>query len=376
MRGLPLRSRCVVALALASAAACEVDAAVADDVADEPGTTGASAGTEGTTDADDTTDVGGSSGPPADSSTSAADDDDGPKLDLAVPDAALSDECELGTDVVHVLFENEGFPLTYPELHRLPLADLDDLAFEHVLTLDCLGLDDQGNPRRAANVSIDRDGYALVYDYENLQRIDINAAVANCEEVPLSPLGIANPLLSAFAVLDPDDPDSERLFTHGDIGQNIGGVPLPGEFGWIDLSMSPAPKPLLGMTPYIISSLVGTGDGRLYGMGSIDGDAGGGDIPEELAQFDPANGEVLEVFLTMETLMFPAFYAGDLILIDRGITDDSASYVSSVRLFDLDDDDGNGEHELVDLAGDEIFPATLVPIGAASPTCIPLTPEG
>lgn len=372
--------RIIVATAIVACVACEVDATVADDATGAQVTAGE---TTGSTSADEstgddvpapTTSAEASSGGAADDATTAA--DDGPKLDLAVPDTPALDECATGTDVVHVLFESEGFPLTYPELHRLSLANLDALSFEHVITLDCLGLDIQGNPRRAASVSIDRDGYALVYDYENLQRIDINAAESSCEEVTLMPTGVQNPLLSAFAVVEPDDPESERLFTHGDIGQNLGGDPLPGQFGWIDLAMTPAPTPLLGATPYIMSSLVGTGDGRLFGMGSIDGDAGGGEVPEELVQYDPEDGEVLEVLVTIETLMFPAFYAGDLILVDRGGTGGGSSFVSSVRSYDLDDDDGNGEHELVQLAGDEIFPVGMVPIGAASPTCIPLTPEG
>jgi hypothetical protein len=61
---------------------------------------------------------------------------------------------------------------------------------------------------------------------------------------------------------------------------------------------------------------------------------------------------------------------------DSNFAEDPLDISPTVRRFDLDDDDGDGDHELEVLVeyGDQ--PAPFFIRGVASPTCLPLTPEG
>lgn len=67
-----------------------------------------------------------------------------------------------------------------------------------------------------------------------------------------------------------------------------------------------------------------------------------------------------------------AFYAGDLSTF--GAFFDGVAVAVVIRRYDLDDDDGNGMNDVTMVDPPLDLPAGI--IAAASPTCIPLTPEG
>lgn len=284
---------------------------------------------------------------------------------------SIDDGCAEGNDVVAVLFESSMNPYTIPpQLHRFDTATG---TFTLVATLECLWDDQIGQYQRVHGLAVDRQANAITRNYDDFVEFPLaNPDACTFKVYDEGNSELSNPMSMAYAVLDPDDPESERMFLGNSIGQNLSGKALPGALGWGEIGDTTVEGNLLAHNVYIDTFLVGTGDGRLFGVGGMNNE---GTEPVDIFVSDPATGTVDEVLFTWDTLPYPAFYGGDLLVVDRG-TMVALDYESSVWVYDLDDDDGNGEHELTVLATDEVFPELMHPVGVASPTCIPTQPAG
>lgn len=355
------------------------------DVGGVEGSTGPASSSGGSTSigGETTTDSSGSSDPsgPADSSSgpgpvdsSDGSNDDAPLLDVGSAETGgVVDDCAEGNDLVVVLFEDSSNPYANaPELHRF---DPTTGTFALLGALECAWDEDLAQYRRLSGIVVDRQARALIFDSQVNAFLSVDLAdLSQCASLPNLYVNdsLPNPISQAYAVIDPDDPESERMFVGNDIGQNLGGGALPGSFGWAEVDEAGVTTHLLGGTPFIMTLVVGTGDGRVFAIGGY----GDNPPPVDIVELDPEDGTVLDTFLQWPTLPYPAFYGGDLLMIDRGTQVVYPDFVSSAWRYDLDDDDGNGEHDIIEVAADDAFPYAKHPVGVSSPTCIPTAPAG
>ncbi len=356
------------ALGLA-AVACSVDVPVAADgsadagdtggVTAETGGAGSSSGSTGPGPSDDDDPA------PSTSGVDESDGDEGPKLDVVGPDSDGEPmDCVPDNDRIWVIVMNEERQRR-PELRRF---DPDAPSFEWIADLDCLPLDDFGD--QPMSMGAERGGRVLVASVmPDLWTFEIGAddPCATLAMVPWSPPSQANSL--AFAGVNPDLPGDDRLFTHSSMFDVISGN--EGQLGWTDLDESPAPVAPLGGTALPFMTLTGTADGRVYGLGGTEHIFESG----TLVQLDIETGATAETLADDVPAGHLAYYGGDLILFDLNYVAQN-EWAPRVLRFDLDDDDGSGEHEIVEIFGLDDAPPNLWIRGVASPTCVPQGPRG
>ncbi len=291
---------------------------------------------------------------------------DGPKFDAGIPDAGTPDgDCKANYIYVladidpHIPFDGlEGDPWVFRFV-------VETLTFEKVAPISetCHFL---GFPGPGRSFGVDRSANLYVSGSGAMLHIDLLAENPVCEYLldPVPEFGYA----SLSYVLG-DDGNETLYLSNYDFGLG---------YGWLDVGVSPPSYTKLGdkfHEAYESAPMAGTGDGRLY---AAEPNPGGGVVP--LVQLEPTTGSVLATVGEVDAVASPylAFYGGDLFLFERNIEQDPEELAPTVRVrrFDLDDDNGDGEHEvdvLLDF-GDVETPFLI--LGAASPTCLPLTPEG
>lgn len=196
-----------------------------------------------------------------------------------------------------------------------------------------------------------------------------------CEVVLYAP--VVGPNLSydcgdvAF-VSELDDPAAERLFFHSCTAGGFVVVPGAGGVLRLDPKEMPPKFTFLATDDYTTAPLAGTGDGRIYAV------SGSGE--------DPLSARFIQIGqdgAPVETIPVPdlklgdfgpqlalAFYGGDLYTF--GVPQGGQLLVTR---YDLDDDDGDGIHQITPIEAAAKPPFNqLGLVAAASPTCIPLTP--
>ncbi len=168
------------------------------------------------------------------------------------------------------------------------------------------------------------------------------------------------------------DPAAERLFFHSCTAGGYNIAPGAGGLLRLDPKEMPPAFTFLATDDYTTAPLAGTGDGRIYAI------SGSGEDPlsARFVQIDQDGAPV-------ETIPVPdlkigefgpqmalAFYGGDLYTF--GVPLEGQLLVTR---YDLDDDDGDGVHQIeaIEAAADPPFNPLML-TAAASPTCIPLTP--
>jgi hypothetical protein len=255
--------------------------------------------------------------------------------------------------------------------------------FDPFVTVDCDEV--QGY---YTGFALDRDGYVLllslepedpvVLPYPAMQLTRFDPSSGACDvvyygEIANGPFGVDCADLAL--VSRPDDPEHERLFAHACTGGGFTEAPGSG-IGTLH-RMDPTDQDpafdLLDADDYTSVALAGTGDGRLYGVG------GNQKLPgiAQILEYDQESGAML----SNETVpgldigdqgayIALAFYGGDLYTF--GLS--TADFTLQIRQYDLDDDDGNGQHDVTEIETPASSPGGV--IAAASPTCIPLTPAG
>jgi hypothetical protein len=323
---------------------------------------------------DGTTTAVGETGP-APLETSSSDDSsggaEGPVLDVGAADTGGVVDCdEAAPKLIHVLnTDNEIWTFD-------PIA----LQYELLTAVDCPQI--EGYP---TGFSIDRNNLITVLsaepfvpDFDNYPVMKLTRFTpgdADCEElfygaVEEDGLFIDCGDLTLVSMLD--DPDHERLFAAACTG---GGFALAqGPVFRLDPADAVPEFTLLADSGYTSMPVTGTGDGRLFGI------SGDQSVPGSttLLEFDQDNGTVLgltpipEIDLGEFGAYFAlAFYGGDLYTFGREFPGGTV-----VHRYDLDDADGNGEHEVTPIPEAANHPFAGGILAAASPTCIPLTPEG
>jgi hypothetical protein len=382
MRHTPSVGR--VSLLLATALACGDDPSFADDgvdtsgapaADDSPSTTGTSP-TSGS--ADETVD--GSTGGAAETTDAVADDDGAPKLDVSADTESVPADCsnDDAPDLVYVMID--GVPNQIWSYD--PVAN----HFEWFATVLC------GEFHGAVTgFSIERGGDILVLSREpvdpemlsepamQLTRVEPDGVGCEVEYYGLLEgdfLGWPTTVDCADLafVSDPDDPDDERLFTHSCTGGGFGISPGVGTMHRADLHVTEPSFEFLAVDDYSSVALAGTGDGRLYGVGGDQEQPGIGHILE----YDQESGALLSTTVVPDldigeygTSIALAFYGGDLFTFGK-VFDGEVRLV--IRRYDLDDDDGDGEHQVTVIEPEGEPPSGI--FAATSPTCIPLGPAG
>ena len=351
-----------LAAALTTLSACTTDVLVADDAGSTPNAMGStttdpstgpaiegSSGSDGTTGADD---------PETESGSPV-------KLDVGVSESdgePPGEGCIDGNDVIWVLVLNQD-ENRQPELHRFdPAAP----GFEWVADMECLPLKNVGdNPlslavARNGGAWLSMDLFEGIEQGQYLYSFDLfaNDPCSTLAMEPWSPPAQGNSL--AFVALDPDVPEDESLFAHTQITQSLGIVRFDLPIVAVDY---------VGQSSHRYMTLAGTADARMFGIGGDDSFSDG-----ELLSIDPVTAEPLESLLDTNSGAHPAFYGGDLLIFE--VNQQPPGWAPRVHQYDLDDDDGNGEHELTEIFGAANDPPNLWIRGVASPTCIPVTPEG
>jgi len=357
----------LVAAAVLAVSACSVDVPVAADAGESTGV--APLGTEASSESGSTEGgvvTGGTHGPNDTSSSDAAgSEDDGPKLDLEVPETTGPlDDCADVSKQILVLATNEAQDPLTQEVHRFVM---ESATFELVTVLDesC----DLSNVNDGDHsMAVDRAGIAYTPTPNpthgglgGLYALDLNAANASCTELATAPPFASTPGL-AFVGTDPMAPSMERLLYKA--------AGPAGALGWLDLGQTPAPTTAIAVPAMIGPLIAGTVDERLFAIAYAGGGAG------DLVRLSPDDGSIVQTLTSLDdATQHLAFYAGDIVLFDALLVATNA-FVPTVRRYDLDDDDGNGEHELEVLVDVDDGPPGLRIRGVASSTCVPLTPAG
>ncbi len=321
-----------------------------------------------------------SSPPPPGDSSSSSDTGMTPLLDVGSDETGtVMESCEGAPDLVHVLAGNQGEIWSF---------DPEAISFSPVTTLACPEL---SNAVSIDSFSIDRnaDVWVLSRHPEDpmvgpawpMQITRFDPASSSCEIVWYGALPESTDCGDVAFVSALDDPAHERLFVHACTG---GGFLLdawsaPRLFRFDPVDAMPAPI-ALGQDTFSTAPIAGTGDGRLYGV------AGNGDDPSStiIVQFDQDSGAVVDTLPAPDLdlgfnagQLALAFYGGDLLAFGIDHAEGTDELELLINRYDLDDDDGNGEHDTELLA-----PALPLPflswtlIAAASPTCIPTGPAG
>ncbi len=341
---------------------------------DDSGDSGAETTTQG--EAPASTGVGADSTTAANAASSGASTEEGgtPLLDVgsAETGAIPTDDCPSETKRVIVLFVNDFLSFeSAPELHSF---DPETGTFSLIGPLECTWNEPHGAYEVVEGLIVGRQGDAMTFRYGEEVKLfafdlgDLN----NCSLVSFAhPIGPAGPETAgyptsfAYSLTDPDMP--EQMFIGNDVSQNLNGEAFPGSL-WGGLVADEAlTTEVIGHTPWTQTYVVGTGDGRLFAAGSNNDQS----PPTDFAELDPETGTVLSTVLTWPEFMYPAFYGGDLLMFEIGPNEQQ-----TVWRVDLDDDNGDGENEVVSIAEDAAFPVGMIPVGVSSPTCIPTTPAG
>lgn len=365
---------------------CNVDAVVADDdnglfgsgetaAATSGGSTGAVADTSGA----DESSAGASTTGGTTSTTTAL--DDGPKLDVAADTESVELGCsEEAPSVIYVMLATTPTEIWSYD----PVAN----DFEWYATVDC----DEVHGY-FTGFALERSGDILLLSLEPedpavlpnpaMQLTRFDPGSGSCEVafyggMSYSPMGLGpfgTDCADVAFVSEPDDPDHERLFAHSCTGGGFAVAPLTGPMYRMDLDDAVPEFEYLDVDDYTSVALAGTGDGRLYGVGGDQKVPGVGRILE----YDQDNGALLSTTVVPEldigeygAYIALAFYAGDLYTF--GAMFDGTGVGVVIRRYDLDDDDGNGTNEVTIVDPPDDLPAGI--FAAASPTCIPVTPEG
>jgi hypothetical protein len=361
-------------LALAGGVACNVDAVVADDgfavesssssVEDDSTTSMSSTAETGA----DTSGAVDSSGDP---STGAV--DEGPKLDVASDETgAVLDQCdeEDAPDLIHVL-------TTANEIWTFdPIA----VEFQLFTTVICPEAD------QISGFAIDRDRRITLISYEptleglpgeQIMRVSqMNAGDAACDVVYEGPIAEGTESIDCAdlaLVASDEDPGHEVLYASRCTGGGFTIAPNSGSIWRTDLGVAEPVFDMLAENDYTSVPVAGTGDGRIFGI-SGDQSTPGSTV---ILEFDSTSGALVGTTPAPEieigdggSFLALAFYGGDLYTFGLAVEDETL-----VHRYDWDDDDGNGEHDVTqvtELASP--FPSSI--FAAASPTCIPLGPEG
>jgi hypothetical protein len=366
------------------AAACEVDARVADDAtqgsdsasSSPPATTG----TEGTDGSDDDSPASdgpdeGTTGPLADSTGSA---DDAPIFDVQSGETGEPlEECDGDEpDLIHVL--NVASP--YQEIWTFdPIAEI----YDFVTAVNC----PQIMSNQISGLAITREADILVLSYEPtialpggaqaMQLSRFREGDAECEVLYQGPLvgGTVGYDCADLSLVQVDG--EERLFAHSCTGGGFTMAPELAAIFELELEADAAEPVFLHAQDYTSVPLAGTGDGRLFGV------SGDQEVPGSTVflEYSIDSGQVTATTAVPEidigdhgAYFSLAFYGGDLITFGY---ENEGGIVA--HRYDWDDDDGNGEHEIMVLPGaaDPPFePSWLGVVAASSPTCIPLGPAG
>jgi len=339
--------------------ACSVDVSVAGDTGVVGGST-----TELATSGSSSTEVPVSSSEGDDESSASSSEGpaDGAKFDIPTGDVGtVSTDCVPDTDVMFVLGLNDD------EGRQTELRQFDPAApeLEWITDLDCLPLDNFGDT--PASLGVERDGRVLISGIvDDLWTLDLHAPdpCATLAMIPWSPPGWTS---LGFATRD-EPPHSDRLYTYSSSGGGIG--PWSGALGWADPELPGVPVTAIGPGPVGFATLAGTGDGRVFALGSDD------QIVEDAAlmELDPETGTIAQMLAVVPS-GHVGFYGGDLFVFDLNQLA-VGQWAPRVLRYDLDDDDGNGEHELDEIFGLADDPPNFWIRGVASPTCIPLVPPG
>ncbi|MBC8070964.1 MAG: hypothetical protein IAG13_21750 [Deltaproteobacteria bacterium] len=278
-----------------------------------------------------------------------------------------TDDCPDETKRVIVLFADEFLAFqSAPELHSF---DPETGTFSLIGPLDCTFNEEFGVYDMVEGLLVSRQGDAMTRKIGGKQTTLFAFNLGDLDNCSLISFDAGQkggyPTAFAYTLTDPDMP--EQMFIGNDVAQNLNGDPLPGSLWQGNLVDETLTAALVGHTPWTQTYVVGTGDGRLFAAGSNNDQS----PPTDFAELDPGTGVVLETLLTWPEFMYPAFYGGDLLMFDR-----MGDEQQSVWRVDLDDDNADGENEVVSIAGDAAFPVGLFPVGVSSPTCIPTTPPG
>jgi hypothetical protein len=312
-----------------------------------------------------------------DGASATSDDDsgglDGPKFDAAIPDGGTSssDCVEEEANYIYVLAD-EAPPLdgTQGEMSLFRFR-VDTLAFEQAAPIgeDCHL---EGALVYTQSFGVDRNARAYMSGSGAMLTVDLASANPTCEYLsdPVPPFGYAS---LSYVSVDPDDPWNEVLYMHEvELGYgSLDPVADPPHFTAILPGYTGLPSPM---------PLAGTSDGRLFAIEPGTADKGDPTAIHGLVELDRATGMVVtelgDIEGTGPVAPYIAFYGGDIFVFDSNFAEDPLDISPTVRRFDLDDDDGDGDHELEVLVeyGDQ--PAPFFIRGVASPTCLPLTPEG
>jgi hypothetical protein len=273
----------------------------------------------------------------------------------------VASDCAPGTDLIYVLLEVQGTALG--EVYRLdPTAG----TLDFVAVIDCVP-----QQQRFYGLSVDRSGSVYTFsrgEANQLNRINADGEIGTCHSIlitdaPPTFLYPQPPFEHVFVAVDPEVPEVEEMLVHDWVGAS------PGRHGRLTMTDVEATIEELAETSYLAAHSAGTGDGRLFSL-VLDDPSFRDGVPR-LVELDPADGSIETVITEWPGALYVAFYAGDLIVFESRGT----GLIAAVRC-DLDDDDGTGEHEIVEVLAPGQFPEDRDMTGAASPTCIPTTPEG
>ncbi len=297
-----------------------------------------------------------------------------PLLDVgsAETGAPPTDDCPRETKRVIVLFENED--ASFQGAAELHYFDPETGTFSLIGPLECTWDEALGVYNIVEGLIVGRQGDAMTLRAygEEVKLFAFNLAdLNNCSlvsfEYPVGPSGPEGgyPTSFAYSLTDPDMP--EQMFIGNDVAQNLSGEAFPGSLWEGAVADEALTTEVIGHTPWTQTYVVGTGDGRLFAAGSNNDQS----PPADFTELDPETGAVISTVLTWPEFMYPAFYGGDLLMFEIG-----PNYQQTVWRVDLDDDNGDGENEVVSIAADAAFPVGMIPVGVSSPTCIPTTPEG
>jgi hypothetical protein len=380
MRHAPRVGR--VSFLLAIGLACGDDASFADDgVETLASTSGAVESTSTTRTPPSSGSADSSTGVAAETTDAVADTgDDAPKLDVSTDTESVPVDCsnDDAPDLVYVMID--GVPNQIWSYD--PVAN----HFEWFATVLCGEFHGE-----VTGFSIERGGDILVLSREPVDPEMLSNPAMQLTRVEPDGVGCEVEYYGALEgellgwpttvdcadlafVSDPDDPDDERLFTHSCTGGGFGISPGIGTMHRADLHVTETMFEFLAVDDYSSAALAGTGDGRLYGVGGDQEQPGIGHILE----YDRVTGALLSTTVVpgldigeYGSSIALAFYGGDLFTFGK-VFDGEPRLV--IRRYDLDDDDGDGEHQVTVIEPEDEPPSGI--FAATSPTCIPLGPAG
>ncbi len=348
---------------------------------DALGTSGfASGSSSGVPDSGDVSESGGAGTSAADASTGGTGYSP-PLLDVGSAETGgVSESCVDAPDEIHVLAgSNEVWAF-----------HIEDLTFTLVTDLNCPEL---ATAIDISSFTIDRDGMvwtlsrhpedAAVGPYWPMQVTRFNPTSHACDVQWYGGLvstdGQSVDCADVAFVSMPQDPSHERLFMRTCTGGGFIVQAAPGTDSLFRLDPATDPPLPVALSADVYSSapIAGTGDGHLYAV-SGDAESPGSTV---ILEYDQDTGAILQTTSAPEIdlgdsagQLALAFYGGDLVAFSFSGIGLSAELL--IHRYDLDDDDGNGVHEVVPLEPAGLPFESWSLVAAASPTCIPTGPAG